>query len=662
VARRAQPGGHVRDRTATNGYNTLGQLVSTTDALNKTRTFPYDLYGNKVSETDPTGALMEYTYDAPGQLTKTTLKGYTGDPNNPSAPTDPIVESRAYDPAGRLASVTDAMGWQMLYTYPDNGLTATVTRKNPITSATFLAESNVYDAAGRAVTRDEPGGVTVTNAYNNMGQLTGQTGVGAGAATAARVYGYDLGGQMTSFEEGGAASTVSYNDRGLNTGGTGASGSSAFTWTADGLMASRQDAGGTSTYGYDTAGRLSTVSDAASADRLSLSYNNLNQATSITYGASGNRRSFGYDGLRRLTSDALSTSGSAGIASIVYGYDTDGNLTSKTTTGFAGSAANTYTYDNVNRLVSWNDGATTATYEYDKSGNRTRIGSRTFTYDSRNRLVSDSNTTYSYSARGSLTGTTEGTVTTPSTFDAYGQQISQGPQTYAYDGLGRVLSVASGEVFTYSGTSNELASDGTAVYSRGPGGNVLGTKQATSTGRFVWTDLHTDVVAELTSTDATLSGSRAYNPLGVVLAATAMTGNLGYQSGWTDPVTSRVNMHARWYNPATAQFASPGRRGRFRHAVVGAGQPLRLRRRQPVDGDGPHRALRLLQLGEEQGFGRGEQGGQCRPCTRRARSTPKPVCRRSKTPIRPPPTGSRSTKPRSPGSWSAPSSASAAGH
>ena len=35
-----------------------------------------------------------------------------------------------------------------------------------------------------------------------------------------------------------------------------------------------------------------------------------------------------------------------------------------------------------------------------------------------------------------------------------------------------------------------------------------------------------------------------------------MIGNLGYQSGWTDPVTSNVNMGSRWYNPATGQFLS----------------------------------------------------------------------------------------------------------
>ncbi len=66
------------------------------------------------------------------------------------------------------------------------------------------------------------------------------------------------------------------------------------------------------------------------------------------------------------------------------------------------------------------------------------------------------------------------------------------------------------------------------------------------------TDQHTDVVGEFTGT--ALAGSATYDPLGNVTASTNMAGNLGYQSGWTDHATGRVNMAARWYNPATGQF------------------------------------------------------------------------------------------------------------
>ena len=51
-----------------------------------------------------------------------------------------------------------------------------------------------------------------------------------------------------------------------------------------------------------------------------------------------------------------------------------------------------------------------------------------------------------------------------------------------------------------------------------------------------------------------LAGSAVYDPWGAPLARAGLVGSLGYQSGWTDPGTGRVNMGSRWYNPTTGQF------------------------------------------------------------------------------------------------------------
>src|SRR5206468_235864 len=116
----------------------------------------------------------------------------------------------------------------------------------------------------------------------------------------------------------------------------------------DGQMATRADAAGTTSYGYDTAGRLASVNDAATGTSLTYNYNTLNQVGSIRYGSGGDVRTFGYDDLHWLKSDSLATTTGAPVASIAYGYDPNGNLTSKTTAGFAGGSANTYTYDAAN--------------------------------------------------------------------------------------------------------------------------------------------------------------------------------------------------------------------------------------------------------------------------------------------------------------------------
>ena len=84
------------------------------------------------TQTDPAGNVTSYAYDPNGHLLTTTLQNYTGDPVGSQAGRRPCIEdSRAYDPAGRLASVTDAMGRVTSYTYTDDGLTATVTRTGP---------------------------------------------------------------------------------------------------------------------------------------------------------------------------------------------------------------------------------------------------------------------------------------------------------------------------------------------------------------------------------------------------------------------------------------------------------------------------------------------------------------------------------------------------
>src|SRR5205807_4530183 len=133
----------------------------------------------------------------------------------------------------------------------------------------------------------------------------------------------------------------------------------------------------------------------------------------------GNVRHFGYNNLHQLTSDILTTPASTTIASIGYGYDLNGNETSKTIAGFAGSASNTYTYDQANRLTSWNNGSNTSTYGYDASGNRTQSGVQTFTYNARNQITNGAGANYTYAARGTLSAVN----TTTTSSDAFGQTI-----------------------------------------------------------------------------------------------------------------------------------------------------------------------------------------------------------------------------------------------
>ena len=344
---------------------------------------------------------------------------------------------------------------------------------------------------------------------------------------------------------------------------SGTAGSTTYGYNGDGLVTSVADAAGTTSYAYDSADRLQTLSDPASGTTATYSYNNDNMVSQISYGS--DVRTLGYDAMHRLTSDTLATSSGTTVASVGYGYDADSQLTSQNTTGLAGASSNSYTYDEAGRVTSWNNGTSTTNYGYDNNGNLTQDGSKTYAYDARDELTSDGTNSYAYTARGTLASesSTAGTVT--SSFDAFGDQVTQGPETYVTDGLGRMTSAANGTSgsaynFSYAGTSGTIASDGVSTYTWDPSGTSLagiGTAGGGAGGVLALTDTHGDVIGQFTGSGTSVSGSTGYDPWGTVTATSgAVQGRLGFQSGWTDPATGKVAMGARWYTPSTGDFDS----------------------------------------------------------------------------------------------------------
>ncbi|WP_244317354.1 LamG-like jellyroll fold domain-containing protein [Streptomyces bauhiniae] len=549
------------DNTSTrNTYDGFGQLVATSDldasgAVLRTSRTSYDRAGNPVSVTDARGHTTTFTVDATNLVTKAV---------EPVSATESITTSFGYDVAGNRTRYTDGRGNPFITTYNNWGLPESLVEPSTPDQpeAADRTFTTVYDANGRVKEERSPGGVVVTDEYDVKSRLVKQTGSDAEAATADHTYAYDSDDRVTAVAGAGEdRDTFTYDDRGALLSASGPSGSSSFAYNGDGAMTSRTDASGTSTYGYDTAGRLKTVNDGVTGSTSTYSYNVDNAVTQIDYGTGKSKRTFSYDSLQRLTGDKLTSPGGKVLASLTLGWDDNDNLTSKTTTGVAGASANTYGYDWSDRLTSWNNGTTTEVYGYDASGNRTRVGGDTYTYDARNRLTSDGHSTYAYTTRGTLrTVTDEGGTKTQVKSDAFGRVVNEGDRTYAYDGLDRVLDAKDADgssvfSFRYSGMGNEVASDGTTSYSRNPDGSVLGVKSGVASA-LALTDLHDDMVAQFTDSGEALAGSSTYTPFGKVSATAGMLGNLGYQSGWTDPATAEVNMAARWYSPETGQFNS----------------------------------------------------------------------------------------------------------
>ncbi|MFI8522751.1 LamG-like jellyroll fold domain-containing protein [Streptomyces sp. NPDC085481] len=144
-------------------YDDSGRQDTVTDPENHSTTFAYDEFGRVKEETDAAGNRLVHTYTPRGQKYETTLKGWTGDPSG--EPRDLVLESNAYDPAGRLASTTDAMGAVTEYGYYDDNLAATTTVKQ-VTQAEgtrhdIVVERNTYDGAGNLTRQVTGNGKTV---------------------------------------------------------------------------------------------------------------------------------------------------------------------------------------------------------------------------------------------------------------------------------------------------------------------------------------------------------------------------------------------------------------------------------------------------------------------------------------------------------------------
>ncbi|HEV3380095.1 MAG TPA: LamG-like jellyroll fold domain-containing protein [Trebonia sp.] len=545
--------------TSTSNLSTSGSTLTTTSAT-------YDGDGDKLSSTDADGNSSTFTYDPTGMVTSET---------QPVSDTSAIVTSFGYDADGNETRYTDGDGNNWYYTYNSWNLPefriepATSQYSSPADSKSAIS----YDADGNPVTETEPGGVTLDDSYNNVGELTSESGSGAGAPTATRTFGYDAAGDMTSAATSNAATSsapsnatsesFTYNDRGQVLTANGTAGSTSYTYNGDGLVTSVADAAGDTQYTYDSADRLSTLTDPATGTTATYTYNSDSLVSKVNYGSDA--RDLTYNSLHELTNDSLQTSSGTTVASVSYGYDPDGEITSMDTTGLAGASSNTYAYDEAGRLTSWDDGTTTTDYGYDADGNLTQDGSKTYTYDARDELTSDGTNTFAYTANGTQASATSAAGTVSSTYDAYGDQITDGTQSYSYDAQGRMVSDSGGSGqtgynFSYVGSTGTIASDGVNTYTWDPSGTSLvgiGVSGDQTAGVLAYTDTHDDVIGQFTASGSSMSSSTAYDPWGDVTATHGTPqGQIGYQSGWTDPATEKVAMGARWYDPSDGDFSS----------------------------------------------------------------------------------------------------------
>ncbi|WP_435212544.1 DNRLRE domain-containing protein [Streptomyces sp. bgisy034] len=543
-------------RTTRTTYDLAGRVTGTSDedsagTVLQTMNSSYDADGNTVGLTDALGHTVTQTFDALGRLTRLV---------EPVDATTSITTTYGYDAAGHRTRLTDGRGNTTWYDFTSHGLPESVVEPSTTAhpDAADRTWTTVYDAAGRPVKELQPGGVTVERTFDALGRPTGTTGSGAEAATTADTFGYDAAGRLTSASAPGGTDTFTYDDRGNLLSSDGPSGTATFSYDEEGRLTARTDAAGQAGFGYDTAGRLKTAADPLTQTTLTYGYDTASRLTSMTYGGTGATRNLDYDVLDRPTSDELKSPTGTTTASTAYTYDKASHLTEKTATGTVGLGTQSYVYDWAGRLTSWTgvDGTVTA-YTWDEAGNRTGAGGVTAVYDERNRLLSAGGTTYTYSERGTRTGSTDASGTHTAAFDAFGRMVSADGTAYAYDALGRLVKQGT-STLTYADQSNNPVATAAGLVFRDPAGEALSSAGTDGTNASVLLSdpLHDDVTGAIDAATGELGASTSYSPFGEVTASSGTAGPLGYQGEYTDPDTGQVNMHARWYDPATGGFSS----------------------------------------------------------------------------------------------------------
>ena len=580
--------------TASAVFNEASEQTSVIDQAGETTVFGYDLAGRVVSVTDPDGVTVESEFDLAGRLkesrqvpagagtvlvtgygwdeagnqtTVTPPRGYTTTTqydalnrpvgvSQPVSATASITTGYGYDTAGNLTRITDGRGGVFEYGYNSWNLQETVTE--PATAqhpAVSDREWRIgYDAGGLAVAELQPAGVLITRQFDTLGRMTTETGTGVGVAAASRQLSFDKGGLLTGVSHPSGDLSYGFDERGLMTSAAGPAGAASFSYDGLGRVTSRTDDAGIHGFTWTARSELDTVTDPITGLVFDYDWTAGGRIDAVTYGTSGMTREYGYDGYGRLDTDEL-RDGAVVLQGFSFGYDPDGNVTSRSVTAPGNPQAGThgYGYDRAGRLTSWTSpGAPQVTYGWDASGNRVTAGSDSYVFDERNRLVTGPDGAYSYTPRGTL----ESVGAVSYSFDALGRLVDYDSQvSFTYDGLDRVAT-RNTDTFTYAGMWIDPTTDGVFTYSRTPAGRLLAQTDGVDDWLF-GQDRHGDVTALINPTTATVTDTRLYDPFGDVTAQTGTTNpTLGFQGDYTDPASNEVWMGARWYSGADAVFRS----------------------------------------------------------------------------------------------------------
>lgn len=381
-------------------YDTRGRIASTTDSTGGITRTEYDALGQKTRGIDAAGTEFTYSYtDARHQLATTTVKGFAGDG---TAPHDVVLESRAYDPAGRLATRTDAMGRTVAYRYfADNLLAqeALIGYRDPDTGATSERSLHKYsyNSAQLLSIREDwetpPSGEPVTlssnlsyaYSYDNAGRTTTIATASNPLAQQNR-FTYDLDDNVTKNVIRTAQTDVIYKETDYTYDAAGNELSNSLRSGTTSLLTSTvRDERGLAVRTVDPRGTVTGGTPAAFT--TTIEYDELARPINLTappVAAESNgtaaqtvspTKKIGYNTFGEVVTDADANGRVTNIDVDAFGRPIKVTLPAYTPPGSTQpmSAERRATYDALGRLTSTIDPlGSTATFGYDQLGNQTR--------------------------------------------------------------------------------------------------------------------------------------------------------------------------------------------------------------------------------------------------------------------------------------------------
>ncbi len=477
--------GGALKRSVSHTFNSLGQLLTVVDALNRTvlafdTTDGYDAEGNSVHSADAKGVQRKQGYDALNRLVST-IDDYNG-VNTATANTQTVSTLDASD---NLEAVSDPSNLNTIYDH--NGWGDLTGIHSPDTGTTTFT----VDASGNRLTQTDARGVVTTYAYDALNRTLSTS---YADATLNISYHYDEAnavtgcaasapvGRLTRIIESSVTTTYCYDPRGnvvqkKQVQGT-ATDTLGYTYTQGGRVATEtRPSGALVRYGYDALGQVSGVwvtplggTEQPVASSITwlpfgpmLSYTlGSGQAVTRTYDANyavtdivspalelhfsrdamgnitgvseagGGSASYGYDPLYRLTS----VNDAGGNAVEAYTYNQTGDRTGKTGPGLATGA---YTYQ---AGAHWLTGIGAASRAYDANGNTTGTAFAGnvwgYGYDGRNRLTGVQQNgvavgTYAYNARQDRIAKSAANATTRFIYDETDRLLGEFSSTTSRD-------------------------------------------------------------------------------------------------------------------------------------------------------------------------------------------------------------------------------------